>query len=315
MHSPYPGENAVSWLNAGLSYVTSPCIGLFFMISGALLLDTKDNMNTFISKRLRKMILPTAVWSVIYLFLESGGLIEGSVFRSLFHMLFNATGTVLWFMYTLLGLYIITPILAPWAQTASAKDLKFALMIWGLTLFFPLLKSYHYINTGTTGPLYYMSGFAGYYVAGYAILKRGVRFPMKAMVMLSAASLFLCFGTSFWRLPIAHDIFWYLGICTVIPTLTLFQWIAVQKSESVNRWISQKEERINLLTAISLNTFGIYLIHILLMRQWLWKMDWFVNISNYYLQTVASFVITLSLSYLIARAINKFKITRIALSI
>lgn len=38
MHSPMPGEQANGTFLASLSYLTAPCIGLFFMVSGALLL-------------------------------------------------------------------------------------------------------------------------------------------------------------------------------------------------------------------------------------------------------------------------------------
>lgn len=41
MHSPIPAENANGLLLSSLSYFTAPCIGLFFMVSGALLLPPK----------------------------------------------------------------------------------------------------------------------------------------------------------------------------------------------------------------------------------------------------------------------------------
>lgn len=38
MHSPLPSENANGAFLACLSFFTAPCIGLFFMVCGALLL-------------------------------------------------------------------------------------------------------------------------------------------------------------------------------------------------------------------------------------------------------------------------------------
>ena len=38
MHSPMPSADANGMLLSSLSYFTAPCIGLFFMVSGALLL-------------------------------------------------------------------------------------------------------------------------------------------------------------------------------------------------------------------------------------------------------------------------------------
>ena len=38
MHSPIPSDNSDGIILSSLSYFTAPCIGLFFMISGALIL-------------------------------------------------------------------------------------------------------------------------------------------------------------------------------------------------------------------------------------------------------------------------------------
>ena len=38
MHSPIPSADANGLLLSSLSYFTAPCIGLFFMVSGALIL-------------------------------------------------------------------------------------------------------------------------------------------------------------------------------------------------------------------------------------------------------------------------------------
>lgn len=57
MHAPLPSEQANGLFLSTLSYVTAPCIGLFFMVSGYLLLP--------IQKRLGKVIGPTLFWSII----------------------------------------------------------------------------------------------------------------------------------------------------------------------------------------------------------------------------------------------------------
>ena len=38
MHSPIPSDNSAGIILSSLSYFTAPCIGLFFMVSGALIL-------------------------------------------------------------------------------------------------------------------------------------------------------------------------------------------------------------------------------------------------------------------------------------
>lgn len=51
MHSPMPADNAPGLFLSTISYLSAPCIGLFFMVSGALLLPVKVDMFTFLRHR------------------------------------------------------------------------------------------------------------------------------------------------------------------------------------------------------------------------------------------------------------------------
>ena len=136
MHSPIPSTNAPGPFLTALSYITAPCIGLFFMVSGALLLPVKIDYFSFLKQRLSKIILPTLAWTAIYLTLkiyysES----EINVMQSILSIPFTAQGHgVLWFMYTLTGLYLIAPILSAWLEKASTNEIQFILMLWCITL-------------------------------------------------------------------------------------------------------------------------------------------------------------------------------------
>ena len=54
MHSPMP-DSAPGYVLSCLSYLTAPGIGLFFMISGALLLGTELPMGVFLKKDSQKL--------------------------------------------------------------------------------------------------------------------------------------------------------------------------------------------------------------------------------------------------------------------
>lgn len=51
MHSPIPNENANGFFLSALSYLSAPGVGLFFMISGALILPIHTDLKTFFRKR------------------------------------------------------------------------------------------------------------------------------------------------------------------------------------------------------------------------------------------------------------------------
>ena len=47
MHSPMPNLGTNSLILSAISYLSAPCIGLFFMVSGALLLPIAGTSHTF----------------------------------------------------------------------------------------------------------------------------------------------------------------------------------------------------------------------------------------------------------------------------
>lgn len=68
MHAPLPSAQVNGMFLSSLSYFTAPCIGLFFMVSGVLLLllilqSKEDNIDIcgFLKKRLGKVSGPTLV--------------------------------------------------------------------------------------------------------------------------------------------------------------------------------------------------------------------------------------------------------------
>ena len=66
MHSPIAGS-APGAVLATLSYLTAPCIGLLFMVSGALLLGNQSVASDFLRRRFGKIVVPTLFWTVFYL--------------------------------------------------------------------------------------------------------------------------------------------------------------------------------------------------------------------------------------------------------
>ena len=140
------------------------------MISGALLLDNNLQTEVFLKRRFSKIVFPTFFWTLFYLvvkFLKNPVHSEEYI-TSVLSIPFSAQGHgVLWFMYTLLGLYLLTPILSCWLKSVSKRDVEFYLVLWGVTLIYPYLEPILKINETNTGILYYFAGYVGYYLLGY----------------------------------------------------------------------------------------------------------------------------------------------------
>lgn len=291
MHSPIPSDNASGAFLTALSYVTAPCIGLFFMVSGALLLPVKTDYVTFIKKRFSKIVIPTLLWSLLYISLKLyNSESEINLLQSLVSLPFSAQGEgVLWFMYTLAGLYLLAPILSAWIENATKRELEIVLLLWCVTLCYPLLSFYIWPNTGTTGILYYFTGYAGYFLLGYYLKK----YPksISSIVALGIAFSGLALLGVLKHYSIEYDfysLFWYESIFIVALAVGIWKAICAIKLRTESP----------LLVKISNLSFGVYLIHILVMRHWLWKEDWIINIASYPLQTIVVAVLTFVISVL-----------------
>lgn len=132
MHAPVPSEQANGLFLSTLSYFTAPGIGLFFMLSGALLLPLKTDTFTFLKKRISKVVFPTLFWTLFYL--GANVILRGETIdiTKILSIPFSTQGNpVLWFMYTLIGLYLLSPILSRWLTNSSKKEVVFYLGLWG----------------------------------------------------------------------------------------------------------------------------------------------------------------------------------------
>lgn len=297
LHSPLPLTDSKSNLLGAVSYVSAPCIGLFFMTSGALLLSTSQDMTSFIRKRLGKVAWPTLFWSLFYLaeqFLREGTDIPNAL-QHLLSIPFSAQGNgVLWFMYALVGLYLITPILSAWLKTATKRDVDFILLIWGVTLLYPLLSQFLSVNESKEGITYYMSGYAGYYLLGYQLHQHPIKwkishlsffllFPIAVVAVIKSFS----FDVDF------YNLFWYLSIFVVSMAIFWFSFLQRIIQQPVAKWVVQ----------ISNYSFGIYLVHIFVMRRVVWEWE-FISQYGSLFQIASTVLLTFLLSTLVVHLIS-----------
>lgn len=303
IHSPLPSENANGVFLTALSYFTAPCIGLFFMVSGALLLPVKGDYVPFLKRRLGKIIWPTVIWTIIYIALNlSKNPDRVNIVQTLLSVPFSAQGHgVLWFMYTLTGLYLIAPLLSPWLEKASKKDLQIVMALWALTLCYPVLEELVgiRIDESQTGVLYYFGGYAGYFLLGYYLKNYpgSIPFPIAAFVAVAGIAGLLL--TKWFNVDIDfYRMFWCLSI--FIVALCVVVWKSVV---FIVKYLSVKELR--LTVRISNLSFGIYLCHILIMREILWNISLIRSIDNYILQSFVIFGLTFILSVAVCEFLSR----------
>lgn len=301
MHSPLPTESVNGPFLVGLSFFTAPAIGLFFMISGALLLPINLSISRFILNRIMKIGIPLFFWTIIYLTLKIYfSQSELNIWQSLISIPFSPQGNgVLWFLYTILGLYFIAPILSSWLKEAKRKDIEIVLLLWIISLCYPLIEKFLLINENTSGILYYLSGYGGYFLLGYYLKNYSSTLLLPFSLLIGICGVFLILYMEFSAIDYDfYRTFWYLSI--FMAAWTVVYWYFFKNISNLFNFSSK-----DFLTYTSKLTFGVYLIHILIMRDWLWKTSFIQNISIYYFQTfiiaIASFICSLASVYIISK--------------
>lgn len=300
MHSPLPegGENYGLFLSL-LSYLSAPGIGLFFMVSGALLLPIMEPTSVFIKKRLTKIIIPTLIWTCFYLLIKLFYDGHQITLQEVLSIPFSPQGnSIFWFIYVLIGIYFLAPILSRWLEKASKREIEFYLLLWAITLCYPYLKLFLNINETGTGILYYYSGYLGYFILGYYLRKNASKINSLLMCALFAIALVVPVALKATQMKVDfYSMFWYLSLFVAIMSagwLVLF----MRKGNTSNVQIRA------LVTNFSKCSFGIYLVHIFIMRRILWHCTWIQSIESYILQTIVIIVLTALFSWLVCYLIS-----------
>ena len=172
------------WASFFDSFVRA-CVPLFIVISCCLQFPLRYSAGEFFRRRAVRILIPFVVWTVVY------ALVWGEPVQNFKDLIFNfnyAAGH-LWYIYMLFGVYLLMPLLSPWAEKVGKRELQTYLAIWAFTTLIPLVRDWMggapeviYGPSGlprqTLWPLwgeaswnayglfYYFSGFIGYLLLG-----------------------------------------------------------------------------------------------------------------------------------------------------
>lgn len=129
----------LTWMNS----VARICVPLFVMISGYLLLPVSTSTATFFRRRFTRILFPWVFWCVayaVYFMLRSGDGIATCI-ASVCRIPLNYGVEVghLWYIYMLIGVYLLAPIVSPWLRQCGKRELQGYLALWMLTTLLPYL--------------------------------------------------------------------------------------------------------------------------------------------------------------------------------
>ena len=250
-------------------------VPLFMIVSAFLLVPMKSGvtMGDFYKRRFKRIIPPMVIFMLLYTFLPLawGGMSWEQSLNDLKMLPLNFPSMAghLWFMYPLISLYLIIPVVSPWLERASAKEELTFLGLFGISTFIPWI--HRFISPEIWGEcfwngftmLWYCSGYLGYLVMAHYIR---YHLDWSRKKKLIAGSLFLLGGAAFtgWS-------FWYMGTPGQTIETPLLEWswefctpnvlLASFGAFLLFSCIERKETP-KLIKKLSDMSFGMYLMHL-----------------------------------------------------
>lgn len=230
-------------------YTMQFSVPLFVMISGALFLNPtkKTGFDILLHKYVKRIVLALLIFGIpmclieTYLTNQKSGLIY-----SLIQFITGHSWSHMWYLYMLIGLYLITPIIKPFVVNASNKDWYCTLGL--LFIISSVLPTLNNIGIKITSYMTISSPYIFIYLLGYWLCWKAPQKLYSNTILLSTAIL-LCMGLIVTKCYIQFDYYGYadpIVICLAAAIFLLF------RNHKVNWAFANK---------MTPYCFSIYLIH------------------------------------------------------
>lgn len=302
IHSPISSDFSDGFYMATATLLGLPCNGLFFMVSGYLLLPVKVETGKFLKKRLTKVLFPTLFWTFFYVTLNLylGDSSVDDLSYIILSIPFARQGTGwLWFMYVLIGLYLFAPLISQWIDSVSKREFQFYLGLWLITCLYPILGHYLEITPGVDNVLYYFCGYIGYFLLGAYFKKYPPQFPMYWFSALYCLPLIVALMARVGGIDVITSQFGdYLSVFAICMCISLFGLV-----EKCKNFYESHLKLSNVISDFSKCSFGIYLIHHFVNHQII-NRQYLIETFGCPLQIILTTILTVVISYVIIRTIS-----------
>lgn len=249
------------------------CVPVFVMLSGMFMLDPHKGLPTaklFFHNALRILIC-LVFWGGVYAVVEyvaaGGRFTLWGLWGAILNAFRGNTHYHLWFLYMILGLYLVTPILRAFCRGASRWDFHYFFII--AFLFASLLPTAFYFWPNSTAVLHtwydklgvqLVMGYVGYYVAGYYLKEYTISRLAEALIYVFGVigAVVTVWGTRVLSLRAGGLVDVFYGyhsptvVCFSVAIFVLFRYVL---------GVSDERSRKQRLGGVARISFGIYLVH------------------------------------------------------
>lgn len=259
--------DVVNWFTVNVYDVLGMVgVPLFVMLSGALLLNpnkTDEPLSVFYKKRLDRIALPFIFWTLIYfawtfsilgkpltLFNVGQGLLSGAYFH-------------LWYLYLLMGLYAVTPVLRVLVKHLNRKLFLYLLILWFTgTVTTPII---HNFTDFSFDPITFVFfNWVGYFLFGVYLIKAHIRRTaayVVAVLGLVGAVIGDWLITGVVGEQFTGTFHNYMSATIIVGSTALFFYLTTLNTRRLDRHVTLNR----FIGWVSQNTLPIYLIHMLVL--------------------------------------------------
>ncbi len=292
--------------------LTRFCVPCLLMISGTLMLDDNKNYNyKYYFTKVKKIIFILLFWSLFYCIFnniliplyEGKAISTYNIVSSLVYGNFH-----LWYLYMLIGIYIVTPFLKKICNEKNEKMILSFILISLITQFtFPIISELFNILKKDNIDfitrfidqfnLEFFNGYIAYYLTGYYITNFNIK-KEKIIYLLSIFSITI----SILYVGITgnySNAYLYINLFVYLYSIGVFLYFS-----RLNENITLKFEK--KIKFLSKYCFGVYLIHPLIQTIFL-KIISYNNIPTI-IYIVLAFIVISFISYILCMLISKIPI-------
>jgi len=236
-------------------------VPLFVMVSGALLLQPEREMSLskIFKKYVLRMLLTLLLFSLLFYLFDCALGVAKKPFDALIELYSGAGWSHLWYLYLMVGIYLLLPFYRMIAKNSGRRELIYLLSVYFVFLcLIPLIdgvtdtKAGFYICTYTVYPLYFF--------LGYALREKLVKINAWLSLLLVALGSALIVISS--RYAYGYNVPNLKGLLSSYAFLPVLMQ-SVGLFSLISR-ISAGEGK--LLRFIDSNSFGVYLIHMAFLK-------------------------------------------------
>lgn len=291
-------------------------VPVFIMISGALFLGRQQSINRLFKAYIRKMCIVFAFWSTLYALW--GYYITCSITTAEIFVRELIVGRYhLWFLPTIIGLYLIVPFLD---KIVEDKKNTFYFLILAFLFSFLIPQcirilgfideelSQAFSGLQASANIHFMIGYSGYYVLGYALnITKLSEKQIKVIYIAGICGLVFTIAATAVASILMHTPITVYGHFT-INTLCVAAAVFTFAKEHFNDYTSVSREK--RLAYLSKSCFGVYLIHLFVLD----ILSEFIGLTtqsfNQFLSVPVISLLVYFISLCLSLALNKVRFVR-----